>query len=406
MTPPPANPPASASTQGSEAGDAAAPGAVSSATANGRAGAAAVRLGVVGLGERAAWICRCLADVDPQVQLAAVVDPAGEAAIRRVIDERELPTADHLAVYDDLDTLLQRGDELDGLVIGTRCHLHTPLAVRLASLGLPIFLEKPVAITWDQLDALRQAFSGAADPRIVVSFPLSRTPIFEAVRDMVRSGRLGEINQIQAVNNVNYGGVYVEQWYQDCSLTGGLWLQKATHDFDYVHRLAGAEPRFVTAMHSRQVWEEPTLNQDAGSAIVQYHTGVHAAYTQNFLTRRSAGVRGATITGEDATVRFDWNTKSVRVVDHRQERVDEIRIDDEGGHGGGDQRLAANFLDVVRGRGPSLTTLTDGLVSAATCLAARDAAQHRTVEAIPAQSDSAPAEMVQRVIEPVEPAAR
>ncbi len=361
-----------------------------------------LRLGVVGLGERAAWMTKLMLDAEADARLAVVVDPGGEAAARQRIETNTLRTARRVGFYDDIEQLLRKGDDLDGIVVGTRCHLHTPLAIRLLDVGVPLFLEKPVAISWDQLAALRGAFGAVDRDRVVVSFPLPRTPLFEAVHAMVRSGRLGTVNQVQAVNNVSYGAVYVDNWYVDCTLTGGLWLQKATHDFDYIHRLAGAVPLFVSAMHSRQVWREPTLNQDAGSALVQYHDGVHACYSQNFLTRRSAGTRGATITGEDATARFDWVEKSIRVTDHRSERVENIHIDDEGGHGGGDHHLARNFLDVVLGRAPSLTPMADGLLSAATCLAARDAAHRRTVEPIPPQTDDPRPTMIDRLIEPAD----
>ena len=304
------------------------------------------RLAVVGLGERAAWMFKCMAAADPSVTLAAVVDPGGKTRVDQVVAEHELRCSGDLPIFDDLESMLTAGADIDGVVVGTRCHLHTPLAIRLAETGLPLFLEKPVAISWDQLATLKDVYAGLSDDRVVVSFPLVRTPIFESVHAMIRSGRLGTVNQIQAVNNVSYGSVYVDNWYRDVTLTGGLWLQKATHDFDYIHRLAQAAPTYVTAMHSRCVWGLPgsvaddTLNQDAGSAIVGYENGQHASYSQNFLSRRSAGVRGATITGEDATVHFDWYAKLIRVIDHQVERVEEIRIDDEGGHGGGDQRLA------------------------------------------------------------------
>ena len=344
------------------------------------------RLGVVGLGARAAWMTQRMLDAEPDARLAAVVDPGGEEAASKRVEKDGLKALDGVHFLPDLDALLRSGDELDGIVLGTRCHLHTPLAVRLLETGIPLFLEKPVSISWAQLAGLRAAAEATDTSKVVVSFPLPRTPLFEAVHAMVRSGRLGTVNQVQAFNNVSYGDVYKDSWYADTALTGGLWLQKATHDFDYLHRLAGeARPAFVTAMHSRCVWGEPTLNQDAGSAIVQYDDGSHTAYSQNFLTKKTAGARGATLTGEDATVRFDWEQKSVRVVDHRSERTEDIHIGDEGGHGGGDHRLARNFMDVVLGRGPSLTTLAEGLLSAATCLAARDSAHNRTVEPIPPQ---------------------
>ena len=59
---------------------------------------------------------------------------------------------------------------------------------------------------------------------VVVSFPLRTTPLFTTALEVVRSGRLGTVNQIQANNNVPYGGVYYGLWYRNYDDTGGLWL--------------------------------------------------------------------------------------------------------------------------------------------------------------------------------------
>ncbi len=136
---------------------------------------------------------------------------------------------------------------------------------------------------------------------------------------------------------MSYGGVYFGQWYRDFDITGGLWLQKATHDFDYINAiLSDAKPLAVAAMQSQRIYggdmpenlrcsecdltdtcmESPKniekrgndggmghgdhmcafsdsiKNQDAGSAMLMYDNGVHAAYSQNFVTRRTARQRG------------------------------------------------------------------------------------------------------------------
>ncbi len=344
-----------------------------------------IRLGVIGMGERSAWMLRLMAEAEDTVQVVAVVDPARDEARRR-LEEAKVPVAGSLGIYQDVDSFLTAGADVDAIILGTRCLLHTPIAVKLAPLALPLFLEKPVAISWTQLAGVREAFCNSRGDKVVVSFPLRRTPLFEAVADMVRGGRVGMVNQIQAVNFVSYGAVYVDNWYRDYELCGGLWLQKATHDFDYLHYLADARPMWVTAMHTQRIWRPPVLHQDAGSAIVQYDSGIHAAYSQNFITRRSAGSRGARITGDEGTVSFDWEQHKIRFVDHMSDRVDEVEVRAEGGHNGGDHALARNFLDVVLDRAPSLTPLGDGLLSAATCLAARDAAHRRSVEHVPPQT--------------------
>jgi len=258
---------------------------------------------------------------------------------------------------------------------------------------------------------------------------------------IIRSGRLGVINQVQAVNNVPYGGVYFGQWYRSYERTGGLWLQTATHDFDYITQLLGSHPMRITAMHSRLAYggsmppelvcsqcdrndtcpESPqnltrrgddggTLNgavltpqadhactfsssimhQDAGAAIVMYRSGAHASYAQNFLPRRSAGLRGATVIGYDATLQFFWQEEKLRIIDHHRDRVDEIEVQATGGHGGGDFELATNFARVMRGREHSRSPLNDGLLSAAMCLAARESAASGIARRVPCFDGSGP----------------
>jgi len=311
------------------------------------------------------------------------------------------------------------------VLIGTRCDLHAPLAVKVAPTGLPVFLEKPVAITTDQVRALHAAYAGRAES-VVVSFPLRVTPLFQNVLDVVRSGRLGTVNQIQAVNAVPYGGVYFAQWYRDFHTTGGLWLQKATHDFDYLNQLVAARPTSVVAMSTRKVYggsmsedlrcsacpvarecpESPAAiaardddggmgrgdhacafsksirHHDAASAMILYADGTHAAYSQNFVSRRSAAQRGARVTGYLGTLAFDWYPETVRIIEHHGTAVEEYKVRVPDGHHGGDAALGRNFLDVIRGGDVSHSTLEDGLLSATMCLAARTSESSRRVEPV------------------------
>jgi predicted dehydrogenase len=305
--------------------------------------------------------------------------------------------------------------------LGTRCNLHTPLAVKIAGAGLPLYLEKPVGISIEQLAALREAYAGR-ETSVVVAFPLRMSPLFKKVMEILRSGRLGIVNQVVAYNFVGYGGVYYGQWYRDFNVVGGLWLQKATHDFDYINRLMGCAPSFVAATQTQNIYggdmpenlrcsqcdrtatcpESPAniavrgddggmgledhwcafsnsiRNHDAGSALIGYSDGTHASYSQNFVSRRSAHARGARVTGYEATLEFDWLKATIRVIEHHGKEIDEIKIPIDGGHAGGDGELSRNFLAVVRKEEPSQSTLTDGILSATMCLAARASAETGT----------------------------
>jgi predicted dehydrogenase len=420
------------------------------------------RLAVIGMGNRAAHMSRLICEADPEFRVVAAADPQPAQMLVPHMQRWKIPDADRVQLFEDVDQLLTHADEFDGVIIGTPCYLHTPIAIKAAATGLPLLLEKPVAISWEQVDALQRAYAGREE-RVVVSFPLRLTVHVQTALEIIRSGRLGVINQVQAVNNVPYGGVYFGQWYRSYEKTGGLWLQKATHDFDYITQLLASNPLMITAMHSRLAYggamppdlvcsrcdltdtcpespqnltlrgddggtldgEAPTpdadhlctfsssiRHQDAGSAIIMYENGAHASYAQNFVSRRSAGLRGATVIGYDATLSFSWQADSIRVVDHHRERIDEIKVQSSGFHGGGDCRLASNFADVVRGRDRSRSPLHEGLLSAAMCLCAREAAATGVAQRVPsfarvpgpaAPPESHPGRKGSAPIEPVEP---
>ena len=384
-----------------------------------------MRLAVIGAGRR---LCEMLIGMrDVGIQIAAIADPDPQTVKNR-LDELKIDIA-NIRFTDDTDALLRQADQFDAFAIGTRCNLHTPMAVKVAATGKALFLEKPVAISQQQLEELQAAWRGREN-QVVVSFPLRVTPAFRIARQTLQSGRLGVINQVQAFNNVPYGEVYFETWHRCFKETGGLWLQKATHDFDYLTHLVSARPMRVAAMMTQRVFgtgrtlqpdRKPSTdivyvdkhqfqlpaneditnpdedladmgsrfhagirNQDAGSAIIWYDNGVIVSYDQNFVTRRAAGSRGAIITGFNGTLQWDWYPEPhIRIVDHDSTRVDNIDCPAEGGHGGGDLILQQALVDLIHGKPNTAGDLNDGLLSVAICLAARKAAWQHTVEDIP-----------------------
>jgi predicted dehydrogenase len=73
----------------------------------------------------------------------------------------------------------------------------------------------------------------------------------------------------------------------------------------------------------------------------------------------------------------------LRIIHHRSEKVEQVRVDGEDdGHAGGDLILAESFLDLLKGRARPNASLRDGLLSAAMCLAARQSARTKTFQRV------------------------
>ncbi|MEJ7839889.1 MAG: Gfo/Idh/MocA family oxidoreductase, partial [Thermomicrobiales bacterium] len=328
----------------------------------------------------------------------------------------------NVTFYDDVTVMLDTAG-LDGVMIGTQCHMHTPYAIEVLKRGLPMFLEKPVAIDESQVQQLYDAWS-ASSSKVVVSFPLRLSKLCVMAKEISDSGVLGTVEHAQVINNVPfYGSNYFHGWMRNEALTGGLWLQKATHDLDYVNYLIGRPPARMISVESKNVftgdmpaglyckdcalkttcpesqynlfymqniiddmheaenfwngqWQcsfaVDTGNHDSATTILQYESGMHAVYTQCFYPRRGAAKRGATLIGYKGTLSFDWYADEVTVHHHHSARVERHRLEDTGaGHHGGDSELIHDFLAILYGTGESRATLDNGLLSAQMCLMAK-----------------------------------
>ena len=111
------------------------------------------RIGFIGYGLRSETMLKAFRALEADICVAAVADPRHAQIAPGTKDD---PYFAETRWYEDAAPLLAR-DDLDGVFIGTRCPLHTPLACRVLKTGMPLFLEKPVCISREQYEALREA---------------------------------------------------------------------------------------------------------------------------------------------------------------------------------------------------------------------------------------------------------
>ena len=126
-----------------------------------------------------------------------------------------------------------------------------------------------------------------------------------------------------------------------------------------------------------------TGNEDSGSAIIQYESGMHVCYSQNFFARRSAAKRGATLLGYKGTIEFDWFKDELKLHMHHTPRVETHSVaSGKASHGGGDTVLVDSFVRVIKGERKSVSPLSAGLLSVLMCLKAKESAATKTFQQI------------------------
>ena len=376
-------------------------------------------IGIVGFGKRSKdGLCKSMRNYaaiegNDGFKVVAIADIRPEEELRAGLEEIGFGDA---RIYKTPEEMFEN-EKLDGVIIGTRCSLHTKMACINAKYGVPMLLEKPVATSFEEIEQLR-AICPEMDDKTVVSFPLRCSPLALKTKEIIDSGVLGKISQIQAINNVPYARCYYHEWYKDDKETGGLFLQKATHDLDLIQFLLNdtLKPVMISATESKLIFKGDmpaglrcrdcdkmdtcpestknvasygektpddhccfavdTGNHDSGSVFIRYDTGLHAVYSQNFVARKGSGRRGMRIIGYNATLEFEFNTQTLDIFYHNENKNEHYTTENtnSGSHFGGDMLMIDGFAKMLAGE-PSITPLSLGITSARLCLAARRSAE-------------------------------
>lgn len=340
-------------------------------------------IGIVGFGQRAAlWRHAHRPEHGSEVTIVCDVSERGRADAAAALPEAE--------VTDSLERLL--GSGIDAVMVLTPDHQHRPIAVPALRSGVAVFCEKPLATTVEDCDDILQAAYDSGS-RLYVGHNMRHMPVVTQLRDIITSGRIGEVKAIWCRHFVGNGGdYYFKDWHADRRNSTGLLLQKGAHDLDVIHWLAGGYTEKVTAMGAltvygditdrrdrtgermtdwfsldnwppaEQTWLNPVVDvEDISMMTMQLDNGTLASYQQCHFTPDYW--RNYTVIGTRGRIENfgDGPGDTIGIWDSRHAgyaQPDETVVisGDDSGHGGADPRMIAEFLRFARDGGPTQTS--------------------------------------------------
>ena len=235
-------------------------------------------------------------------------------------------------------------DDIDIVDICTPGHLHHDIAVAALAAGKHVLVEKPLANTLAEAEAMVAAADSAHGVRAMVGFNYRRVPALALARELITEGRIGEVRQVRAA--------YLQDWLADAAAPmtwrlrqetagSGALGDLASHVVDQLHYLLGervtsASGRLQTFVSSREGENgpEPVTVDDAAWANLTTSSGVVASVE---VSRMAAGRKnGLTIEvyGSRGSLSFDL------------ERLNELGVqDDLGGRVSGLRRVLVTEED-------------------------------------------------------------
>jgi predicted dehydrogenase len=218
-----------------------------------------VRVGVIGAGNYAKRML-IPAFSKAKTELITIASPGGlSAGVAGKKFGFRLATSDVAAVIDHSD--------IDVVVVASRHDTHADLVRRALAAGKSVFVEKPLAMTLEQLEMLKEATSVPNCPLLAVGFNRRFSPFAQQVVRRLRA-------QDEAKNvliTVNAGAIPKDHWTQDRMIGGGRIIGEACHFIDLARYLVGSPIRRVFAVSVTSESEE--VATDKASIALKFDDG-------------------------------------------------------------------------------------------------------------------------------------
>lgn len=167
----------------------------------------------------------------------------------------------------DLDTVLQDPD-IDLVVIATRHHEHADQAARALEAGKHVFVEKPLAISWEQLERVATTYESLElKPLLMVGFNRRFSPAMQALKRALLNRR----GPLMISYRLNGGYIPLDSWVHGPQ-GGGRNIGEACHMYDCFRFLAGAP---IDSLEAAAIdpGTLPYLRNDNFSATLGYADG-------------------------------------------------------------------------------------------------------------------------------------
>ncbi len=228
-----------------------------------------IRLGVAGLGRAFTLMLPTLTG-DPRVVMAAGADPRAEARGRF---ERDFGGRG----YDSVEAMCASPD-IDAVYISTPHQFHRPNAETAARHGKHVLVEKPMALSIADCEAMIEATQRAGVNMVVGHSHSFDRPIARA-RELIASGAYGGLRMINALQFTDflYRPRRPEELMTDQG--GGVIFNQAPHQVDNVRMLGGGRVKSVRA--SSGAWDSARPTEGAYAAFLNFESGAFASLAYN-----------------------------------------------------------------------------------------------------------------------------
>jgi predicted dehydrogenase len=358
---------------------------------------------IVGTGLRAGWFIKAI----PKRRDAAI------AALCDTVPGKAEDTAKRyglgdVRIFNSVEKALA-GVDCDAVFVLTPDGHHAEVMIPVLKAGKYVYCEKPLEITLPRCRRIMEA-DRKAGGKTFVGFNLRYAPLYEMVKQRIDAGDIGDVLTIQADEFYDGGRTYFRRWNRLRSEGGGLWITKASHDFDLISWFAGTRPLEAHAVaakthyrpkkgaarlcrdcrfqddcfdcaprHLREsdrnaprdmcLYNTESDTFDHGIATIKFERDIFATYTCNVVAGFTD--RRIRVSGTKGTLDGNFEGDALWLRKRDPTWLAKISLSrDKRSHGGSDDRILEGFMDFVKGRAAPKCRPSEAALAVAIGLAA------------------------------------
>jgi predicted dehydrogenase/threonine dehydrogenase-like Zn-dependent dehydrogenase len=177
-------------------------------------------------------------------------------------------------------------ETLDVIFIVTRHHTHANLVCRALQTGKTVFVEKPLALTRDELEQIIDTVESTGNDRLMVGFNRRFAPMLVQLRSS-----FGTVPSSTARYLVNAGRLESDSWYRNEELEGSRFLGEGGHFIDTLSWWVDSLPEEVFAVPGVEQGDVHAVIRFANraSATITYATAGNAKYPKETFDAAGGG---------------------------------------------------------------------------------------------------------------------
>lgn len=205
----------------------------------------AVRLAILGFGQRGIIYASYAKQHAEEFVVTAITDTDPQ---KREIAAREYGCP----VFDSYEKMLSFGVDADIIAVATQDGDHPEHAIACMKKGYDVLLEKPIANTLEGCSEIEKA-AKKYGRKVIVCHVLRYTPFYGKIKEIIDSGRMGDIVTVSTSENVGYyhqAHSFVRGPWRNSGSSSPMILAKCCHDMDLLRWLIGEKCRKVASFGS------------------------------------------------------------------------------------------------------------------------------------------------------------